>query len=81
MRGDMKRNYMASELDECVSFLRTTKLCDLLDWLSSEVEKNTNQCAKKMWHRFHAHLQSQKNKHSTWPFPQISVLREVRVPL
>lgn len=64
------RNYRASEKDECVSFLRTTKLSDLFDWLSSEVEKDTSrhQCAKNMWHRFHAHLRSKKIDTSTWPF-------------
>lgn len=64
------RNYRVSEKDECVSFLRTTKLRDLFDWLSSEVEKDKSRhrCAKKMWHRFHAHLHSEKIDTSTWPF-------------
>lgn len=70
LRKCVIKRFRATEMDQCVAFLReNTKMRSFMDWWSLETQvPQKNLCAKAMWQRFKANLAQQKMDTTPWSF-------------
>ena len=64
------KRFRVSDMNQCTSFLRTTKLSSFMDWwplVESEVA-GTTVCAKGLWRRYMTHLAQKKLDRDPWSF-------------
>ena len=73
LRKCVIKRFRASEIDQCIAFLReNTKMKSFMDWWSLETQGMENtvnlRCTKAMWQQFKAYLVQQKKDTTPWSF-------------
>ena len=71
LRKCVIKRFRASEIDQCIAYVRGTKMRSFMDWWSLEtqdMQNTTDLCARAMWQRFKTYLAQQKMDTTPWSF-------------